>query len=65
MKQFFAEDGFNQVMLIIAQIGLIFQIVFTPLDVLRVIWTITIILWFKLNHIEFLINQKMEDKSQL
>ena len=65
MKQFFAEeDGFNMLLSCIAMIGLIIQIIFDP-NSIKSIWIITVIVWLRVNHLEFLINQKMKDKSQL
>lgn len=64
MKQFFEEDGFNILLSCIAMIGLIIQIIFDP-NSIKSIWIITVIVWLRVNHLEFLINQKMKDKSQL
>lgn len=64
MKQFFAEDGFNTLLLCIAMIGLIIQIIFDP-NPIESIWITTTIVWLRVNHLEFLISQKMKDKSQL
>ncbi len=64
MKDFLAEDGFNMLLSCIAMIGLIIQIIFDP-NSIKSIWIITVIVWLRVNHLEFLINQKMKDKSQL
>ena len=57
MKDFLAEDGFNTLVLSIAMIGLIIQLIFDP-DPIKSIWITTIIVWLRVNHLEFLIKKE-------
>lgn len=57
MKNFLTEDVLNALLLCIAMIGLIIQLIFDP-DPIKSIWITTVIVWLRVNHLEFLIKEK-------